>query len=626
LGKASRKRKSHRQIDAPAAGNAGSGAASGGFPWWLVAVLCLVAFAAFAKTISYEFVYDDDTQILRNPWIREWTQVWRFFAKDVGAFAGESPLNYFRPFHMLAHAISFAVSGLNPVGFHLVNVLLHCINTVLVALFGYRLTRDRTASAAGGFLFAVHPVHVESVSWISGIPDPLCAVFYIGALYVYANRDPSKERKASLVGALLFLGALFSKEMAFMVPLMAVWLDLCLGRKLRWGRYAAMAVAFGFYAALRIHALSSFQVKMLSLPLSLPERLLSSVVLWGEYCAKAFVPFNINAFHVFYPTLSAADFRFASHFLVLAALGLGAWFLRKDRNLLFLTGFIPLSLIPVLNITGIAQNVFADRYLYIPTLGSCLLLPLLVQKAARSRLLRSMVTEKKIVLGFCGAAGVVFAFQLNNAAAVWRDNLTLYSETLKQSPDSAPMANCLSDWYFKKGLMKEAEYWGLRAVENWSSSYIKLPQLLSDIYIRLAFVCLDGRRVPEAMEYLNRAEQISPDSPGILQGRAKAYMLQGKFAEARKACEASIALNPQNDMMHNNLAIILLIDGEYDRAIREARKAIEIFPHYAEAYMNLARGYAAKGLTAEAVKSYRMAQQLNPELKAEVDRELSLIK
>jgi hypothetical protein len=136
---------------------------------------------------------------------------------------------------MMAHAIGYSISGLKPWGFHLISILLHCANTLLLTLFGYRLTRDRFVSAAGGLLFALHPIHAESVAWIAGVTDPLCALFYFAALYVSINDDPAKGLKTGLLTSVLFLGALFSKEMAFTLPLVVVLLDVCFGRKLRWG-------------------------------------------------------------------------------------------------------------------------------------------------------------------------------------------------------------------------------------------------------------------------------------------------------------------------------------------------------------------------------------------------------
>ncbi len=596
------------------------------FPWWLLGILCLVAFLAFARTISYEFVYDDDAQVLRNPWIRDWSKVGQFFFADVWRFRNDTPGNYYRPFHMLAHAAGYTLSGLKPYGFHLINILLHCLSTLLVTLFGYRFTRDKTASTAGGFIFALHPVHAESVSWIAGVTDPLCAAFYFGALYVHLNQDQSKEKKITLLTALLFLGALFSKEMAFMLPVVFVWLDLCVGRRLRWNRYAALVISFGIYAVLRINALSQFQISQSRFPLDLMDRALSTVVLLGEYIAKAFVPFSINAFHIFHPTVSIGDPRFILSIVAILGFGLMAWFIRSDRRMLFLAGFIPLSLLPILNISGIGENVFADRYLYIPSLGSCLLIPLLARKAIRLKQLNFGSAAEKIILCFTGAVCAVFAFLLYNAASMWRDNRILYTETLKRSPESALIANNLSDYYYKAGGMKESEFWARRAEENYSRAGLGNPLLLVDTYVRLSSIYVHEGRIPDALKALKKGYEIYPKSAAVLQNLAGVYILVGNYVDARRACEAALAVDSKDETVHNNLAFVLLHDKEFDGAIEHARKALEIFPRYADAYLNLARGYAAKGLTAQAVEAYRNAKLMNPALQQVVDQEMNSLK
>ncbi len=597
------------------------------FPWWILCTLCLVAFFSFAQTLAFDFVYDDDIQVLRNPWIRDWSQVGKFFFVDVWSYRnGNQPGNYYRPLHMLAHAVGYAISGLKPQGYHLINVLLHCLSTLLVALLGYRLTRNRTASAAGGFLFALHPVHAESIAWIAGITDPLCAVFYFGALSIYFDSDHSTTWKTVVMGALLFLGALFSKEMAFMLPLVVLWLDVCLGRKLHWNRYAALVASFGIYAGFRIHALSHFQNDQVPIDLDFGSRVLSSIVLLGEYIAKAFVPFNINAFHVFHPTTSIGDLRSISAILMILVYAGAAWLLRNDRKVLFLFGFIFISLIPVLNISGIGENVFADRYLYIPSFASCLLIPLLVQKVVKRKPSISGISEERIVLGFSAAVCVIFAFLLYGTAGMWRNNRILYTETIKRSPDSVIIANNLSDNYFQAGQMKEAEFWSLRAEESWNRSYIKPPQRLVELYVRLSSISVYKGNLQEALTFLKKAEQIDPDSDSVLQNLAGILIMKGDYAAARTACERAIAINPQTEVAHNNMAYILLRSNEIDQAIEHARKAIEIFPKYADAYLNLARGYAAKGLSAQSADAYRKAKLINPALQPVVDKEMSLVK
>jgi protein O-mannosyl-transferase len=595
------------------------------FDWWLAAALCLVAFLAYAQTLSFDFVYDDDIQVLRNPWIRDLSQVGNFFFTDVWRFSTEIGGNYYRPFHMLAHAIGYALSGLNPLGFHLINILLHCGNTLLLAFIGYRLAHDRLVSAAGALLFALHPVHAESVAWIAGITDPLCAVFYFGALFLYLNRDPLKSGKAGVLGSLLFLGALFSKEMAFTLPFIVLWSDICLGRKLRWKQYALMIAMFGIYSAFRVHALSQFQVSQMPFKWDFYERFLSSVVLIGQYITKAFIPFDIVAFHVFRPTMTLLDPRFFLNSLSLFVFAFGAWQFRRDRRILFLFGFIPVALLPVLNINGIAANVFADRYLYIPSLGSCLMIPMIAQSIWKWRPERFRVSGTKLAAGFLGGLSLVFAFMLWRTSSIWRDNLTLYSETLKRSPDAAPMSGNLARYYFEKGQIKEAKYWLSRTLDIWERSFIKNPGELLDNYVRLSAIDIQEGKLDNALQSLEKAYQIDPKHAPVSQNLGIVFLMMKDYAKARKWFETSLAINPRNEIGYNNLAYISLQEQKPDQVIEYALKALEIFPKYGDAYLNLARGYAAKGLSEQASEAYRNAKLNNPLLQSVIDQELAAL-
>jgi tetratricopeptide (TPR) repeat protein len=142
-------------------------------------------------------------------------------------------------------------------------------------------------------------------------------------------------------------------------------------------------------------------------------------------------------------------------------------------------------------------------------------------------------------------------------------------------------------------------------------------------YVRLSSIYVQERKFQEALKFLKKGYEIDPSSPELLQNLAGVYIMMGNYADARRACEASLAIDSKNELVHNNLAFILLHDKkEVDAAIEHARKAIEIFPQYADAYLNLARGYAAKGLAAQSIEAYRHAVLINPTLKPVVDQEL----
>ena len=435
----------------------------------------------------------------------------------------------------------------------------------------------------------------------------------------------AKSWKSGLLTSLLFLGALLSKEMAFTLPLAVVGLDLCLGHKLRWGNYSMLLISFGIYAALRVHALSRFQVKQLSSDLSFHDHLLSLVALMGQYLAKAFIPFDISLAHVFNPTRSLGDPLFLLGTLVILGLALVAWRLRSDKRIFFLCGFIPVALLPVMNISGIGTQFFSDRYLYIPTLGSCLLIPLIILHIGEWKVLSFNLPWPKIAAGFLGGYCLFFVFMLWKNTYVWRDNLTLYTETIKRSPDSPIIAGNLARYYFDKGQNKEAAYWLSRAQSNYDRAFIKDNRALATNYVRLSAICLREGKFTEAKEYLEKARKANPQDAAALQNLGTVYIIKKDYAQARKWCEASLAINPRNEISYNNLSFIYLQQNEIDKAIEYGRKALDIFPRFGDAHLNLARAYAAKGLFEQASESYRNAKLNNPLLESTVDSELKAL-
>ena len=591
------------------------------FEWWLVASLGIVAFLAFIQTVPYQFVYDDDWQVLRNPWIRDWSHVRQFFTTDVWRFAAVGGVsNYYRPFHMVAHAIGHSLTGDNPQGYHLFSILLHCACTILVAFLGLRLSNNKWAGAAGGLIFALHPAHAESVAWIAAVTDPLCALFYFGALYWHLKGDETRRHQTSdILTALLFLCALFSKEMAFTFPIVAAWLDYCLGRKFRWPRYALLAGVFALYAVLRVNALSALFIKQLPIELNLHERSLSSVVLAAQYVTKVFFPYDLNAFHVFHPTMGVLDPQFVLGALVLLLYGAAAWWVRDDRKLLFLLGFVFLTLLPALNIEGVGENVFADRYVYIPSLGGALLIPLVAGRLWRAR--PAWISVSGPVIASISMALLLGAYicVLWNTTFMWRDTHTLYTETLQRSPEATAIAVNLAGYYFERGEYDAAEKWSLRATKLYAKSFVKLGNKMIPVYTSLGALCLQRNQPAKALEYFQAAYTLNPGDFDTLQSIGSTYAAIGDYDKAHRFYEAALAVNPHSEVTYNNLACVCLATKDYDQVIEYARKALEISPRYAEGYLNLAEAHAAKGMKSIARQEYLDARMLNPTLAPAID-------
>ncbi len=621
MGKKSRLKKVKRREESPRS------TAIGSIPLWMFALVALVAFLGVARSISFDFVDDDRLQILRNPWIRDWSNVVRFFTTDIWAFASTNTAsNYYRPLHMLVYAAANSISGLEPQGYHLFNILLHIVSSLLVVLIGSRLTGSRFISAAGGLLFALHPIHTESVAWIAGVTDPLCGFFYFAALYFYIKEGQEHNSRPVLILSLsFFLGALLSKEMAFTFPLVAAWLDWCLHKKLRWSRYAMFAGVFFVYSVMRVTALHTFFVSNKLFDLDSGSRILSSIVLFGQYLAKMFVPYDISGFHVFEPTTSILAWNFWLYAAVIAALVSIALILRQHRTLLFLFGYSMITLFPLLNITGIGENVFADRYLYIPTLGSCLLIPLLARELMRFLPSRPPWLDLRVGAAILSALLAAWGWMLWNEISVWRDTPTFYLETMKRSPKAALIANSLGNYYFDLGDYEKAREWAEKGVALYDKSFIKKKRLLISLYLGIGMTYFNQGKIDQGREYFLKAYKESPNDEAVLQNLGAIWFAAKDYDQALLFYKMALNTNPRSEVIHKSLAALYLATGDYDKAIAQAQAALGIYPKSGDACLTLARAFAAKEMRAEARQAYLNLKIISPSQSGVADAEMKAL-
>jgi len=582
---------------------------------WVLFLICLVAFLAYVRTLSFDFVYDDEYQVLRNPWIHDWSKVGKFFTTDVWAFARSGvTANYYRPFHMIAHAVGYSLSGLRPEGYHLINIMLHVFSTLLVAWIALRLTKNKSVAILGSLIFALHPIHTESVTWIAAVPDPLCAVFYLGALYLYIGDIEGRRSPWAIAGYLiLFLCAMFSKEMAASFLVVALWADWCLLRKLRWNRYALILGIFGIYLMLRISALGEFIPKSRSFSMSYLDQALGALVLLASYVVKLFVPFGIKPFHFFHPVSSILDVRLFGSIAALAIFAFLAWWQRKNRPALFLFGFALLSLIPLMSISrGGGEFIFADRYLYLPSMASCLLIPILVQNVWKLRPAAIPSLGKYAAYVFISPLLLVFGGMTIYLSSMWRDSPTLYTESLKREPDSITAANHLAQYYFNKKDYKRAEPLFRRVIELIKSMKDPNTRSLSSAYIGLGGIQFYQNHMDRAKEYFEEAYKLTPNAQAVLTNLGSIYMSLGDYAAATRFLESSLQANPRNEVIYNNLAVMYLELGQYEKALSSSQKAVQIFPRFGRAYIAMAKAYAALGMVDKASEAYKTAMEVDP--------------
>src|ERR1017187_1378892 len=244
-------------------------------PFGIIIVLALT-FAVYSPTLRYQFVHDDGGQIVENPAVHSWREVPRYFTTHVWEGVDPEELgNYYRPIFLLWLRINDAVFGKHTWGWHLTTILTHLLTTFLVYLLAWRLGLGREVAALAALVFGLHPAHIEAVDWISGVTEPLLAIFLLGSFLGYLQSRARGGRALSwkLVSLALYALAILEKETAVILPailLVYEWIygpewgmPLDVGRIIKWsGRAIRQTWAYFFlvllYTPARIHALRGF--------------------------------------------------------------------------------------------------------------------------------------------------------------------------------------------------------------------------------------------------------------------------------------------------------------------------------------------------------------------------------
>ncbi|HXH50609.1 MAG TPA: tetratricopeptide repeat protein [Terriglobia bacterium] len=558
------------------------------------AILASVTFVVFSGSLANGFVYDDNPQILQNAFILN-SSLWKqIFTGSVWSFQG-GKTNFYRPLQFASYWMLYRIGGPNPAAFHLLNLLVYGASVWLVYRLGRKFFNNEAVAFAGALLWALHPVHVEAVAWISALPDVGFAFLILLSLlyFVQAEQNGEKRRQYHLVGVLFFFAGLFFKEMALSFPflLLAYWFFL--GKQERWSRrllhwlpYWAATVV---YLAARHQALGYFtQSRQLwKIPLHVAEAALG---LLGQDTKILFWPVHLNVFRMFYlgPSLYSPW-----PWITLLCVGGTLWLRKRDPLLAFLIVWWPVTLLPVLDIRQLSFPLLADRFLYFPSVGPCLALAYLLL----DWLPRRVRWRKLVPIAGCamGLAMISCAVQTVRAIPRWRDNNTLIYYSLTQSPDSPLL-------HMARGVVLEYEHGDLRGALSEYTTARLLNQKSSwplnldhDYYLAVGRIALRSGNRRDAVEDFQKAQNAAPDSSQPSDALGAIYFPQGDYATAAKYFERSVKVNPQDVTARFYLGTCWMKLGKYQEAATEFHAARKIVPDYWQAYEAEARALEAGG-------------------------------
>jgi tetratricopeptide (TPR) repeat protein len=541
----------------------------------VAAVVVLAALLAYAATLRYEFVWDDTLLIDRSVELHHWRALPRLLGSHFWAEVGESS-PYYRPLATLTFFVDTQLWGRRPLGFHLTNVLLHAGVSLAVAALARRLAGGAVAAALAGLLFALHPIHTESVAFISGRTDVLAALGVVLAVLGFA-RWRAEGGTLALLGSLgACLLGLLAKEVAVVVPVLVAAFDWATGRApatrreaLRAvARYALYAVPIGLYAVCRWFALGRMIDAEAAAWAPLWVRTLSTLDLIGMYVRVVLVPFPDNPYPLIVPTgWPPAPTWWASATILVAAVGLTASALRRDRGagLGALWFWIALAPSTAVNLLPLPTVIMGERFLYLPSVGVSLIAGQLLARAIGpiARLGSAQLPAVPAVT----VAALVVAGLLGTMARNehWKDNDSLFTRMIETTPH-APLPHVnLAFTQLPRGEIHAANQHLRRAAE------LNPREARALVGVGLTEAVL-GRR-ERSLAPTRRALELAPDNPHVLATAGAVFLYREEAVEAERWLRRSLALHPNQVHPALNLAVALNMQGRTAEAQAQVERA-----------------------------------------------------
>ena len=533
-------------------------------------LVVLAAVAVYANTLLNGFVYDDLHQVLEDQRIRSIDRLPDVFISGVWSFKW-GPSSYYRPMMQLSYFIVCQFFGLTPWAYHAANVFIHALASLALWGLALRLLKGRpgrlSASTVAATLFALHPVHTEAVAWVAAIPDLFLGLFGLSSLLAYTYA--AEGRKAPYWTSLaLFCFALLSKEPAIVLPAILVIIDLYFARDggtvRRIRRLAPFGAAAVLYLAIRRAALGGIAPPGLHADLDLGTAVLTGFSYLSHYVRLCLWPQPLNALYTFHPVKTLFDPYVIASSIVVVML---CWFLLRwyrDRERTVAILLFALPLLPALYVPALGEGGLAERYLYLPLAGVALGAGQLYQAIAARGTTRALpILVLALVVVPCVGTAVT-----RNAA--WRDEKSLWVDTVEKSPSSAVAREFLCYAYLQKRELEAA----LRECRE----SIRLDSRRTNAHVNQGAVLLELGRSEEAVASYREAIALNPRSFEARFGSGTALLLAGRFSQARDALMAAAALNDGHPLVHDMLGIAQAQTGDAVAAERSFRRAIELDP------------------------------------------------
>jgi tetratricopeptide (TPR) repeat protein len=589
-------------------------------------IIVVLAVIVYANTLRNGFVYDDSWEIVDNNWIRHFSSLF-------------SECHRYRLTETFTLFVDYKLWGLNPSGFHLTSLLFHILTSVAVYALVYSILKEKWSAFFTGFLFVTYPVHTEAVSIISHRQEILAMLFMLLGLIFYIKQKGRTSHWSLAISMIFFACALGAKEAAFIFPFLLLLYDLYFDKtRIKFKHYLPYILLLGlFLIVFSIPSprwnfkISGFDTVSFGHSLS-GNRPYYSIILtqlkgFSQYIKLSIFPHPLNIDYYFpvYTSLFQ-DSIYLSLLLLLLIIFLCIITYQKYKIISFGIAWFLINLLPVSNI--LPKTFFvAERYLYIPSFGFCLILAWILAKGLNKKRTRIISI---VVLGLIIIFYSIRAIQRNFD---FKSDYTLWSQTIKDNPKSVHGHNNVGIGLLESGKTEQAikefelaiqlaptfakPYYNLgivceklgnyeKAIDNLNTS-LKLDVNLAESHAALGTIYQKLGKYDLVIENLEKAVLDSKlsDDASLHYTLGTGYRDAGRYDKAQNQFKKAINLYPKYGEAHNDLGIELGRIGQYDEAIKELTAAISLISNPAQAYYNLATVYIKKGEYQNAINALK---------------------
>jgi tetratricopeptide (TPR) repeat protein len=541
---------------------------------WLAAVAALT-FLIYIPALSNGFTnWDDVLYVTSNPLLKDLS------TDGLKAIFTTPVVSNYHPLTILSLALNYQVAELSPMTYHLTSVVLHVINTCLVFWFIWLLSSgNKWVSAVVALLFGIHPMHVESVAWISERKDLLYTMFYVAAMIVYVKYIRLRQLKYLAFVTVLGAISLLCKPAAIVLPLSLIAIDYYLKRDWNWSWITEKIPLFmlsGIIAYATVSIQSERAVASVELH-GILDRICFAGFGWIWYLLKVIVPYPLSALHPFPKELTPLYY-----IATLTSLAAVAFLLLKvrNRNVLFGFGFYTINLLLVLQLVSIGNAVVAERYTYVPYISIFFMMAMSVYGALQDK----WANYKWIVVAISGVWIAALAFLTLTRIPVWKSSQALWENVLSTYPES-PRA------WTNKGLdLYDQKKWP-EVIDHLSKAIDADPNFADALEWRTR-AYLENKEKDKALQDAVRFQKLYPKKEAALFVLARAQDATGDAEAAIQNYNQLIAAYPDKTEYLNNRGVIYFNKlKRYEEAKADFEAAIRLQPDNGSYYLNLSRCY-----------------------------------